>query len=1025
MPDYGIAEALANALKTVKGGDFARAPEAAAARQAAARATPEPVAGGAQSPITPAAPSVNPDMPDLAAPKTPAPDLQAQAAPTPDGAVPVADAAPPVAQGGGYDASSMTPPGDNAVLRGTEGLPDISTAPAPVKPGQSPQAAAGTPPTTPVAPIPPIASAKSPLQAAATTDAQRFVTANVGDFAGKLNLSHMPNVDTISAPQGMKAAILQVADDNAGTIDQARRGTISNEQMLGMAQDLAVNTDMIHTVLNRELGTQFERPETVLAARLIGVNVLGEAQAAAEPLLSGKATAADVLEYARRKQLFTDYQTQLQGGLAEQGRGLQAASIPAPGTLPPEVMDHVAAIIRKNNPNLEQEANSIKMATTPVGIANILSGSLPQRLWQASRSMVTRIFVNGILSGPPTWAKIFVGNNFNLAANTFDIAAAGMVRGTIGLAARLGRFPTSAEGAQMADAFTYAHGVISSGADGLRLAGRTIKTGVSMDNILRFDPSEAGGVRNVNPALGTTQSVLPEIQGTYFGSIARVIDGIIDAPGSRAIGAVDELTKTMGARGYRTMMVMKEIRSQLLDGSLKPGDEGIIAKDMFENPSPEMLQAEEAWAHRMTFQTPFPDDGPGQAFSNLIANNIPALKFVFPFMRTATNIFKQSIGERTPLALLSARIRNQLAAGGFEADLARGRIATGSAIGGMLAWMAVHDQMTGDAPKDPKERALWEADGRTPYSFRITNPTTGEKSWKSYAWFEPMASIAGIVADSANVWSRVNQDTEIDTLKPHGEMYSDMIGHIMGAIITNTANKTFMTGAAKFSEMFSDPQKGFQQWAQDFGTSLVPYSKAIEFSRNITDPYQREAWTLHDKIMNDLPGQSKTLGVQADIFGNPRMNGAPLGRMSPFPSSKDGEDDVTDELRAIMDATHTVPITTPSRMVSMGLGGPGRGILGGSGMPLTSQEYGELVQKSRADPVFDGNTLNLHDKLAQIIQTPTYINSTPAEKAAFITKYASTADQIGRNKLYADNQDFRERITAWADQKARIRTQGQ
>ena len=94
-------------------------------------------------------------------------------------------------------------------------------------------------------------------------------------------------------------------------------------------------------------------------------------------------------------------------------------------------------------------------------------------------------------------------------------------------------------------------------------------------------------------------------------------------------------------------------------------------------------------------------------------------------------------------------------------------------------------------------------------------------------------------------------------------------------------------------------------------------------------------------------------------------------------------------------------------------------------MPLTSQEYGELVQKSRSDKIFDNNTLNLHDALAKVMATPTYQNSTPAEKAAFITKYANTADQIGRNKLYAENQDFRERITAWADQKARIRTQGQ
>ena len=426
MPDYGIGEALANALKTLgKGADFTRAPEAEAAAQAAKRAAPDAgVAAGAQtpaappaSPTAPAAPQVNPDMPDLspANPKPPVPDPGIG---TPSPPSDVGTGAPPVMG----DVGGTLDPQQTAMLSTAQN----SGAAAKATIGQSPGEAAGAP-LEPGAAVPPPAPT-SPLQVAATANAERFVTANVGDFEGKLNLTHMPNTDTIVAPQGMKAAILQVADDNKDAITTARRGTISKEQMLGMAQDLSVNTDMIKTVLGRELGTQFERPETVLAARIIGVNVLGEAQAAAEPLLSGKATSADVLEYARKKQLFIDYQTQLQGGLAEQGRGLQVASIPARGTLPPEVMDHISSVLRNSDQTLDQQAAALKMASTPVGIANILLGSMPSRIWQASRSMATRIFVNGILSGPPTWAKIFVGNNFNLAANTFDIAAAGMVR---------------------------------------------------------------------------------------------------------------------------------------------------------------------------------------------------------------------------------------------------------------------------------------------------------------------------------------------------------------------------------------------------------------------------------------------------------------------------------------------------------------------------------------------------------------------------------------------------------------------
>ena len=1011
MPDYGLSEALANAMKTLKGADFVRAPEAAAARQAAQRAAPAAVEAGAQAP---AAPAVNPDMPDLAAPKTPQPDVQALGTPTPDGAVPAAQAAPPAAVGGGYDASNpAAPPRGNAVLQGTEGLPDISTAPKP-KAGQSATAAAGTPPARPA--VPP-ATPQSPLASTAGPDIQRFVTANISDFSGKLDMTHMPNVDNIVAPEGMKAAILQVADDNKDAITAARRGTIGDEQMLGLAQDVVANTDVLHTVLNRELGTQLERPEVVLAARMVGVNVVGEAQAAGIAAQESGLASADVLDYARKKQLFIDYQTQLQGGMAEQGRGTRAMGIDAPGTYPPEVMDHMAAVLRQNNPNLDQEVNALKMATTPTGIANIMHGSLPLRAAKATWSAINRVFINGILSGPPTWVKIFVGNNYNLMQNTFDLAAAGMVRGTIGLASRLGRFPASQEGAAMSDAFAYAHGVISSGADALRLAGRTMRTGVSLDNVMRFNPEETSGIKNVNPALGTTQSLLPETQDTYFGSIAKGMDAVIDFPGSRVIGSIDELTKTMGARGYRTMMVMKEITAKLKDGTLKPGDEGVVARDMFENADPGLLQAEEAWAHRMTFQTPFPEGGPGEAFTNLVSNHLPALKFIFPFMRTMTNILKQSLVERTPLAAFSSRIRAQLAGGGMERDLATGRIATGTAVGGMLAWMAVHDQITGDAPKNPNERAVWEADGRLPNSIKVTDPTTGKASWHPYGWFEPMATVATAVANIARIYSYVHQDNDIDAMPGYADKLNDAISHTMAGIITGVADKTLMTGAAKFSEMFADPAKGFQQWGQDFAASLVPYSKAQEFVRNIRDPYLREAFSITDKIENDF-ANSKSLGSRMDLFGNERKGRGILGPMSPFPGSPVGDDPVVDELHSLMDATHLVPMTMPERKVS--LGANGKDILGGSGMRLTSNEYSDAVRYGRHDQIFEDGTMNLHDKLAQVMKTPTYMESTPAERIDQIKQYTNYADQIGYKTLYDNDKDFRDRLIATKDQAASI-----
>jgi hypothetical protein len=1011
VPDFGLTEALAGAMKGMKDANFVRAPEAEALARAG-KGAPAGAAAGAQTPAAPAieTPAINPDMPTANVPQPPAPDLAAISTPTPEGAPPtIADApvAPPIDDSA--PAPGVTPPN-----------PEVPTAlPGDAIPGQTAVEAAGAAPK-PGADVG-LPQDRSPAEDATTADAQRFVTANMGDFSGKLDLSHMPNTDTMATPEGMKAAILQVADDNADAINTERRGTISNEQLLGLAQDMSIKTDVAKQVLQRELGTQLDKPETVLAARLIEQNALGQIIAGpAAKIVDGSATSADVLAYAQQKANFVMYHQKLAGAMTEQGRGTNAMGIKVGSDLPQAVIDHIAQVYRDANPDLEAEANAVKLATSPNGVALILArntGSLMSRVGTAARSLVTRVFVNGILSGPPTWAKIFIGNNFNLVKTGVDIFNAGLTRNMIGLAQRMGRFPTSAEGAQMSDAFTYAHGVIAGGMDAFRLVGRTLKTGVSLDNVLRFDPAEVSGVKNVNPALGVTQSIVPEITGTWFGALAKGLDTFIELPGSRAIGATDEFSKTLGARGYRTMMTMREIRGQLQDGTLQPGDAGVIAKKMFENPDPSMLQAEEDFAHRITFQSPFPEGGPGEAFSNFITNKVPALKFIFPFMRTANNIFKQGMVETGPLAALSSRLRNQLAAGGFEADMVRGRITTALQFGGGLAWMAIHDQMTGEAPKDPKERALWASDGRTPNSMKVTNPLTGATTWHSYAWMEPMASFASAIGSSASVWARVHQDEELNSLKTHADMIGDMTTNIVGALIAHFANASTMTGATKFAEMFDDPEKGMKSWATDFGTSMVPYSKAIEFARNVSDPYLREAWSLHDKIMNDLPGKSKDLGVATDLFGQPRPNGGPLGRMSPFPSSPVGADDVTDELHALMDHTHTVPITMPSRQVSMGGGVSGRGILGGSGLPLTSQEYSEMVQKGRAEPNFDGGTLNLHDKLSQVMQSPTYYDSTPAERSAMVSLYATQADKFGRERLYNENDSFRERLTQWASEK--------
>lgn len=1007
MPDFGLTEALSQALKASRGVEVMRPAEVKLAAQAA-KVAPEAAA--------PAVPGAAPRAPSVQTPSAEAPPGAVQAPPINPSAPPADIAAPPPT-----DPAAATPaaPADAAQaveaapVDPAQAAPDAPVAPVPAK--VDPGAIASVD-RQPVIPATPEVPALTDVQVAAA----RFVDANMSDFKGKLNQTHMPNPNTMSSPDGVKAAILQIADDNKDVIGAARGEAATNEQLAGLAQDLSVDQDALRQTFDREFGpvantaSGDQRRAIVTAARMVEQNTAGSILALSSKIRAGTATSEEIAQWTQQGQSLLNWRASIAGASAEQGRNLQALSIPV--GLPGDVMDHIASVLKQDNPDMQATAAAIEMAGTPGGIANIVGGmadmGIMRRAGKAAFGFVQRMYINGILWGPQTWAKIIVGNNLNLALNSFDIFAAGVGRGMVGLAARLGGFPTAAEGATISDAYAHMHGVISGGADAFRVAGRVMRSGQSLDGVMGSRAAEGANQH------GTVYAALPELQGTYFGSVVNGMDQVFSASGSRIINPIDEFTKTLGYRGYLQMMQLKELRARLTAGEIKPGEAESVMTDLMKNPSPEMQQAAEAWAHRMTFQTPLPEGGAGEAFQNVL-NKAPALRFIFPFMRTAINIFKQSDIERTPLALFSARLRNQIAAGGFEGDLAKSRIATGTAMLGMFAWMAVHDRITGPAPKDARERALWEMDGRTPNSFRVTDPVTGHDTWRDYSWLEPISTIASTTADIVKLQSYIHGYGEVDTMMPHESMLNDAIAHVAASVITNTSNKTFMMGAAQFSEAYNDPNRAFSMWADQMMAASVPMSGLGKFVRNEQDPYLRQAFTLIDKIKDELPTAagikgSKTLPPRLDVFGEPRVHkggNAILGPLNPLPGSDVHQDAVSKEIQSVMEQTRTVPITMPSHQLS--ILGSQKGLQDGSGMRLTPAEYNDYVIKSRSDPIFDGGKLNFREKLEKTIATPVYQNASPAARAELLGVIMRQADAIGRQRLFQDNHDFAERMTAW------------
>ncbi|MDE2469635.1 MAG: hypothetical protein KGL35_13075, partial [Bradyrhizobium sp.] len=304
---------------------------------------------------------------------------------------------------------------------------------------------------------------------------------------------------------------------------------------------------------------------------------------------------------------------------------------------------------------------------------------------------------------------------------------------------------------------------------------------------------------------------------------------------------------------------------------------------------------------------------------------------------------------------------------------------------------------------------------------------TGKEAWRSYAWFEPLATVAGATADAVSLQSYIHAEDGAGSLMPHDDMLNDAIAHIAASVITNTGNKTFMQGAAKFSEMYNDPKRAFQMWFDETAASMMPYSGMTKFIRNEQDPFMRQAFTLMDKIRDQLPTipgvkGSKTLMPRLDVFGQPRPHYAGnsiLGPLNPMPAQTVKHDPVADELQAVMAFTHTVPITMPAKQLA--ILGNGRGLQDGEGMRLTPQEYYEYTKFSRSDPIFDGGKLNFHDKLEQTINSSLYQAATPAERVVLLEQIQNQADKIGRARLFKEDPDFRERMLEWTAEKNRLK----
>lgn len=189
-------------------------------------------------------------------------------------------------------------------------------------------------------------------------------------------------------------------------------------------------------------------------------------------------------------------------------------------------------------------------------------------------------------------------------------------------------------------------------------------------------------------------------------------------------------------------------------------------------------------------------------------------------------------------------------------------------------------QMTLGFPTDAGERALWEQEGKTPYSILI-----GGK-WRSLNYMGPIMSLLAIGGEIQKA-----DNTGL------GAISTGMAGS--GKAILGSSP---LQGMQAGMDAVTDPQRYGDSYLRNQISSVVP--TLVKDFAVAGDKTQREVNTVGEAIQSKIPGARNLLLPKRDVFGQevPRNTSAIGSIIDPFKSSEARTSTLTEELRRLQDS---------------------------------------------------------------------------------------------------------------------------
>ncbi len=219
-----------------------------------------------------------------------------------------------------------------------------------------------------------------------------------------------------------------------------------------------------------------------------------------------------------------------------------------------------------------------------------------------------------------------------------------------------------------------------------------------------------------------------------------------------------------------------------------------------------------------------------------LGRRIPALRWFVPFVRTPMNAAKQWI-EYSPAGILTS-----IGATNKKQQLAKAMI--GSAVVGMGANLALQDRTTWSAPTDKKEKELFYASGKKPYSVRI-----GDK-WVPMVYLGPHALALAIPA-AVKQYQKDSRTALTDT-------QVEKLTQATTNLLKFFSEQTFLSGLGNFVRAISgDADYTYAGTLAGAAGQTIPLSSLSRYVATIVDPVFRKTGgkTMTQQFVNKMKTQ--------------------------------------------------------------------------------------------------------------------------------------------------------------------------